>query len=132
MLQNDKGVKMNNKRLKNAENKYCLQKHEWLTNPQNEDLPDEIIEQRLQEAFDEFLKELCLDEDESAEFISGGCVLDELEFLRTVFDYFKSEKIYEAIKTNCEIAFSHKYVTESQEIENERKELIVYMQKQLF
>lgn len=114
-------------RLKEAETKYCEQLHEWLTNPRNQDLPDEIVEPKIEAAFNEFIKALVQDEDECAEFISKGCVLDEMEILPVVFNHFRSEKIYEAIKSNCEVAFSHQYVVESDEREKERQKMLDYM-----
>ena len=45
-------------RLRKAEEKYCAELHEWLTNPKNEHLPDEIVEREIQAAFDEFLQAL--------------------------------------------------------------------------
>ena len=115
-------------RLRKAEDKYCAELHEWLTNPRNADLPNEIVESKIQVAFDEFLQALLEDEHECAEFISKGNIIDEHEFLPLVFEHFKSQKIYEAIKSNCDIAFSHKYGTESEEMEIKRKEMLLYMQ----
>ena len=120
---------MSNKksRLKKAELAYCDALHEWLTNPKNEELPNEITEAHIKQAFDMFLAALLLDEDECAAFISEGAILDEQELLPRVFDHFKSEKIYAAIKKNCEIAFSHTYSTESEEQETRRRALLAHM-----
>ena len=115
-------------RLRKAEEKYCAELHEWLTNPKNEDLPNEIVEPKIQVAFDEFLQEMIKDENECAEFIAKGNITDELEFLPLIFEYFKTQKIYEAIKSNCDIAFSHKYSTESEEMELKRNEMLSHMQ----
>ena len=60
----------NVKRLHKAEDKYCAQLHEWLTNPKNEDLPDEIIETKIETAFKEFFQALIVDENECADFIA--------------------------------------------------------------
>ena len=111
-------------RLRKAEEKYCAELHEWLTNPKNEDLPNEIVEPKLQAAFDEFLQALIENEDECAEFIAEGHIIDELEFLPLIFEHFKSRKIYEAIRSNCEVAFSHKYSAESKDMERERNEML--------
>ena len=118
-------------RLRKAEEKYCADLHEWLTNPKNEDLPNEIVEPKIQAAFDEFLQAMLENEDECAEFIAKGRIIDELDFLPLIFEYFKSRKIYEAIKSNCEIAFSHKLGTESEEMECKRKEMLSHMQAYL-
>ena len=128
-----KGINMSNKknRLDKAEMKYSEELHEWLTNPKNEDLPNEIVEPKLEAAFNEYLQELFKDEDECAEFISTGSRLAELEFLPLVFEHFKSKKIYEAIKANCGVAFSHKQYIESNEMELRRKELLAYMEQQI-
>ena len=109
-------------RLRKEEEKYCAELHEWLTNPKNEDLPNEIVEPKLQAAFDEFLQALLKDEEECAEFIANGNIIDELEFLPLIFEHFKSRKIYEAIKSNCDVAFSHKKIIESKDMEQRRKE----------
>ena len=116
-------------RLRKEEEKYCAELHEWLTNPKNEDLPNEIVEPKLQAAFDEFLQALLEDEEECAEFIANGNIIDELEFLPLIFEYFKSRKIYEAIKSNCDVAFSHKKIIESKDMEQRRKEMLVNMEK---
>ena len=116
-------------RLRREEEKYCAELHEWLTNPKNEDLPNEIVEPKLQAAFDEFLQALLEDEEECAEFIANGNIIDELEFLPLIFEYFKSRKIYEAIKSNCDVAFSHKKIIESKDMEQRRKEMLVNMEK---
>ena len=71
---------------------------------------------------------LIQDEDECAEFISKGKKADELEFLPLVFEHFKTRKIFDAIKSNCEITFSHKYSTESEKTELKRKEMFSNMQ----
>ena len=115
-------------RLRKAEEKYCDALHEWLTNPKNEDLPAEITESKIKAAFDEFLQSLIKDEDECAEFIAKGQIIDELEFLPLIFEHFKSRKIFEAIKSNCDVAFSHKYSTESEITEIRRKEMLSIMQ----
>lgn len=122
---------MNTSRIEKAEIKYCNTLQEWLTNPKNESLPDEIVENEISASFDEYIKELLLDETECAEFISAGNRTEELEYLKFVFDHFKSHKIYEAIKINCEIAFSHKFLIESEEAQASRRNLIAYMQKEL-
>ena len=111
-------------RLRKAEEKYCAELHEWLTNPKNEDLPNEIVEPKIQAAFDEFLQALLEDEEECAEFIAKGNIIDELEFLPLIFEHFKTQKICEAINSNCDIAFSHKFGTESEEMECKRKEML--------
>ena len=116
-------------RLKREEEKYCAELHEWLTNPQNEDLPNEIVEAKIQAAFDEFLQALLKDEGECAEFIAKGNIIDELEFLPLIFEYFKSRKIYEAIKSNCDVAFSHEKIIESKDMERRRKEMLMNMEK---
>lgn len=115
-------------RLRKAEEKYCEELHEWLTNPKNEDLPNEIVEPKIQAAFDEFLQAMLENEDECAEFIAKGGIIDEIYFLPLIFEHFKSRKIYEAIKSNCEVAFSHKYSIESEETELKRKEMLLNMQ----
>ena len=114
-------------RLRREEEKYCAELHEWLTNPQNEDLPNEIVEAKIQGAFDKFLQALLKDEGECAEFIAKGNIIDELEFLPLIFEHFKSRKIYEAIRSNCDIAFSHKHGTESEEMGLKRKEMLSHM-----
>ena len=118
-------------RLRKAEEKYCAELHEWLTNPKNEDLSDEIVESKIKAAFGEFLKALLEDESECAEYISKGGVIDELDFLPLIFEHFKSRKIYEAIKSNCEVAFSHKYGTESEEMELKRNDMLESMRTYL-
>ncbi len=115
-------------RLRKAEEKYCEELHEWLTNPKNEDLPSEIVEPQIEAAFNDFFQALIQDEEECADFVSKGNILDEIEFLPLIFEHFKSKKIYDAIQTNCEIAFSHKYSVESEESEKRRKELLYHMQ----
>ena len=118
-------------RLQQAESKYCDQLHEWLTNPKNENLPNEIIESQLKVAFNEFLDALVFDEEECAQFISEGRFLDEMEFLPLIFDRFRSAKIYDAICANCKIAFSHKHFTESPETESKRRLLLDEIAKKL-
>lgn len=90
-------------------------------------MPNETVEPKIQAAFDGFLQALLKDEGECAEFIANGNIIDELEFLPLIFEHFKSRKIYESIKTNCDVAFSHKYGTESEEIELKRKEMLLHM-----
>jgi hypothetical protein len=114
-------------RLSKAEEKYCAELQEWLTNPKNEDLPNEIVESEIKAAFDRFLQALIEDEDECAEFIAKGGMIDELDFLPLVFEHFKSRKIFEAIVSNCNVAFSHKRSIESEEVERKRKEMLLYM-----
>ena len=114
-------------RLRKAEEKYCAELHEWLTNPKNEDLPNEIVEREIQAAFDEFLQAMLENEDECAEFIAKGNIIDELEFLPFIFEHFKSRRIYEAIKSNCDVAFSHKNGTESEEMELQRNQMLSHM-----
>ncbi len=118
-------------RLKNAEKSYEHALQEWLNNPKNENVSNEIIEQNIQKEFNKYLQELLLDENDCAIFISEGGKLNELNYLQTIFDHFKSLKIYQAIKTNCEIAFSHKLFEEDDESEQKRKTLIKYMQEAL-
>lgn len=127
----ENNVSSNKSRLRKAEINYCNELQECLTNPKNEDMPNEIIEPKIKAAFNEFLQALLQDEDECAEFISQGGIMDELDFLPLLFNHFKSVKIYEAIKANCEVAFSHKLFTESEELEQSRRELIAYMEKQI-
>lgn len=116
-------------RLRKAEIAYCEQLQEWLTNPKNEDLPNETVEAHITDAFRTFLQELLQDEDECAEFISQGHIADELEFMPLIFEHFKSAKIYEAICANCEVAFSHKYATEAEETEQARREMLAHMKE---
>ena len=118
-----------NARLKNAENKYVEALHEWLTNPENEDLPDEAVTHGIEAAFHEFLQELLRDEDECAKFVSAGNITHELYFLPLIFEHFKSRKIYDAIKADCNVAFSHKEFVESEETEQKRKEMLLAMEK---
>lgn len=118
-------------RLQKAEEKYCAELQEWLTNPKNEDLPNEIVEPKIKGAFDEFLQALIEDEDECAEFIAKGGIIDEIDFFPFVFERFKSRKIYEAIKSNCLVAFSHTYSIESEETELRRNEMLSYMRSYL-
>ena len=68
-------------RLKKAEVLYCETLQDLLTNPQNEDLPNEIIEPQIEEAFNKFVQELLLNEDETAAFIAEGNVFNEMEIL---------------------------------------------------
>lgn len=124
-------MKKERTRLQQAESKYCDQLHEWLTNPKNENLPNEIVEPQIEDAFNEFWEALILDEDECAQFIAEGRFLDELELLPRIFDHFKSTKIYEAICANCEIAFSHKHFTESPDTENKRRILLADIAKKM-
>lgn len=118
-------------RLMRAEEKYCEQLHEWLTNPKNEDLPNEVISPKIEAAFNDFLNALLVNEDECAEFISAGGVIDEINLLPIVFEHFKSPKIYEAIKSNCEMAFAQKHSTESEILVSNRKALLSHMQNVL-
>lgn len=118
-----------NSRLRNAEIKYVEKLHEWLTNPENEDLPNEVVEPRIEAAFNEFLQELLQGEDECAEFVSAGNVMHEPDLLPLIFEHFKSRKIYDAIKSNCGVAFSHKIFTESEAMEQRRKEMLSNMEK---
>ena len=118
-------------RLRNAEDKYIEELHEWLTNPKNEDLPNEVVTPKIEAAFHAFLQELLQNEDECAAYISAGGVMNELDLLPLIFEHFKSRKIYKAIKSNCEVAFSHKLFTESEEIERKRKEMLSYMEHSL-
>ena len=118
-------------RLRKAEEKYCSELHEWLTNPKNENLSDEIVELKIKTAFGEFLKALLEDEGECAEYIAKGGIIDELDFLPLIFECFKSRKIYEAIESNCAVAFSHKYGTESEEMGLKRKEMLESMRAYL-
>lgn len=124
-------MSVNIKRLLKAEKKYFNELQEYLTNPQNEDLPNDVIEPKISEAFKEYVQALLLDEDECANFISEGGRAGETEYLKIVFDHFKSRKICEAIKSNCEAAFSHKFSVEAREMEIFRRELITYMEEQL-
>ena len=121
-------VQLNNSRLNKAEKLYAQELQEWLTNPKNENLSNEIIDAKIEDAFNAFLQELIKDEDECAMFISKGGIIHELDFLPLIFNHFKSRKIYEAIKCNCEIAFSHKLFTESEEAEQKRKEMLSAME----
>ena len=114
-------------RLQKAEEKYCAELHEWLTNPKNEDIPNETVEHQVKAAFDEFLQALMKDEDECARFIAEGGIMDELDFLPLIFEHFKTPRILEAIEANCEAAFSHKHGIESEETERERKEMLSHM-----
>ena len=125
-----KGNKMKKKstRLEKAEAEYESQLHEWLTNPKNEDLSPELTEEKLSAAFQRFLDELLADEAECAAFIFVGGRLDEHLYLKTVFDHFKSQKIFEAIKQNCAVAFSGESFTEAEELLSARRELIAYME----
>ena len=84
-------------RLQKAAEKYCAELQEWLTNPKNDDLPNETVEPKIKAAFDDFLLALIKDEDECAEFIARGGIIDELDFLPLVFEHFKSQKIFDAI-----------------------------------
>ena len=118
-------------RLRKAEEKYCAELHEWLTNPKNENLPIETTESKIKTAFDEFLQALIEDEQECAEFVAKGGIIDELDFLPLVFEHFKSRKIFEAIKSNCDVAFSHKNGTESEETDLKRKEMLSYIQSHI-
>ena len=118
-------------RLMKAEEKYCEQLHEWLTNPKNEDLPNEIVQSKIEAAFHDFFTALIADEEECAEFISGGGVMDEMKFLPMIFEHFKSKKIYEAIASNCEMAFAQKHSIESEDLVNDRKSLLSHMQNVL-
>ena len=118
-------------RLRKAEENYCAQLHEWLTNPKNEDLPPEVVEPKIKAAFNDFFQALIQDEDECAAFICQGNRMDELDFMPLIFEHFKSKKIYEAIKSNCEAAFSHQYSVESEDLKNRRKALLSHMQKVL-
>lgn len=118
-------------RLMKAQEKYCEQLHEWLTNPKNEDLPNEVVESKIAAAFSDFFNALIANEDECADFISNGGIINEIELLPLLFEHFGSKKIYEAIKSNCEIAFSHKYSTECEELESKRKALLSYMERKL-
>ena len=90
---------------------------------------DHIFE--LYDAYvNQFLQELYIDEDETARMIARGGWFDEINFLKPIFDHFKSVKIYEAIKTNCEHAFNaDEEVAEPENFIEARKELIKYMQK---
>jgi hypothetical protein len=124
-------VRAKKSRLEQAEEKYCFQLHEWLTNPMNDDLPEEVVEANIQKAFDEFLKAMLEDEDECAEFIAKGVIVDEHDFLPLVFEHFRSQKIYEAIKSNCEVAFSHKFIIECEELENQRRAMLEKMKSEL-
>ena len=64
---------------------------------------DHIFE--LYDAYvNQFLQELYVSEDETARMIARGGWFDEINFLKPVFDHFKSKKIYEAIVQNCEHA----------------------------
>lgn len=118
-------------RLRNAETKYAEELQEWLTNPKNEDLPNEMVTPKIEAAFNAFLQELLQDEDECAEFIAAGNVMDELDFIPLIFEHFKSRKIYEAIKSNCDLAFSHKKFIESDETEQRRKKMLLHMENSL-
>ncbi len=122
-------MKRKTTRLEMAESRYCDQLHEWLNNPQNEDKSSEIVESKIAVAFDEYVQALLLDEGECADFISTGGRMGELEFLKIVFDHFKSKRIAEAITSNCELAFTHAFSTESQELEEDRRKLIAYMEQ---
>ena len=126
---NENGIKKT--RLRSAEDKYIEEMHEWLTNPKNEDLPNEVVTSKIEAAFHAFLQELLQDENECAAYISAGGVMNELDLLPLIFEHFKSRRIYEAIKSNCEVAFSHKLFTESEEIERKRKEMLSYMEHSL-
>ena len=74
---------------------------------------------------------LIVDEDECADFIAIGGIMDEIKLLPMIFEHFKSEKIYEAIKSNCEIAFSHKFSIESKAIEQQRKDMLAKIKSNL-
>ena len=116
-------------RLRSAEDKYIEELHEWLTNPKNEDLPNEVVTPKIEAAFHAFLQELLQNEDECAAYISAGGVMNELDLLPLIFEHFKSRKIYEAIRSNCEVAFSRKKGVESEETEQRRREMLAEMEK---
>lgn len=118
-------------RIEKAGLKYSEQLQDLLNNPVNENLSNEIIEPKIKNAFGEYLQALLQDEDECVAFVSKGNIPEEIIVLPLIFEHFKSVKIYNAIKTNCEIAFSCKYSTESKELEQKRKDLIDYMQSTL-
>ena len=118
-------------RLQKAQERYCDQLHEWLTNPQNDDLPNEIIEKNIETAFNEFFQSLIADENECADFIAKGCIISEMELLPMIFEHFKSKKIYDAIKSNCEVAFSHEFFIESDDIEQQRRDMLAKMKSML-
>ena len=94
-------------------------------------LPSEVIELKTEAAFNGFFEALIADEHECAAFISEGGVMDEIEFLPLIFEHFKSERIYKAIRSNCKMAFAHKHLAESEELENRRRSLLSHMQKAL-
>ena len=55
-----------------------------------------------------------------------------MNFFKKIFDHFKTERIYNAIKTNCDNAFMQQgEFAESPDMITFRKDLISYMQKQL-
>ena len=118
-------------RLEEAEMQYCGQMQEWLTNPKNEDLPSEVVEAHIEAAFQEFLQALLFSEEETAQFIANGGIMDELDFLPLIFNHFKSVKIYQAIKSNCEAAFLHKHSTESEDLRQARNHLLAHIKHQL-
>ena len=45
-------------RLKIAEEKYCEQLHEWLTNPKNEDSPNDVVEPKIRKYHKETNKKI--------------------------------------------------------------------------
>ena len=118
-------------RLEKEEEKYENEMQNWLTNPKNEDLSDEVVEQKLADAFDRYVQALLLNERECAEFIAAGGRMGEPEILEIIFEHFKSREIFEAIKQNCELAFSHRLFVESQAIEEKRRILLSYIEANL-
>ncbi len=87
-------------RLIETEIKYFDALQEWLTNPKNEDLQSEIVENEIRKACDEFVEALTLDEGETANFLSNSSQIYDIDVLLSVFEHFRSKEIYEAIKEN--------------------------------
>ena len=80
----------------------------------------------------QFLQDLYVSEEETAKMIERGGWMDDYNFFKKIFDHFKTERIYNAIKSNCENAFMLEgEFAESPDMITFRKDLISYMQKQL-
>ncbi|MBR6737860.1 MAG: hypothetical protein IKL82_05810 [Clostridia bacterium] len=125
-------MKKKKTRLQQALSNYYTLLHTYLDNPLYEDEPNEVVDPLCDKAYDEFIKEFLLNEDECAEFLEHGRRYVEIDWLEIAYNHFKSEKIYNAIKENCDIAFSQKFVIESDELTERRKDLLLRMEKELF
>ena len=106
----------NQTRLEKAHSRYFEQLNTYSYCDPYVDDETEMVDKLCEEAEVEFLKELLFNENDCAEYIENGKRFLEVEWLEKACDHFKSAKIYDAIKKQCEQALSKKYFFEQGEL----------------